>query len=122
MIAIVIMLILTALMLLIAGIGVATLVGVMVAIIGSLAVAGSLKDVESKYTSWSYWTKVALKFVAVLLLVCGCSYQSLYTVVAGLGFAIILMIFCIIMGFIENRKSKSTEAVAEEAVEEAVEG
>ena len=122
MIAIVIMLILTALMLLIAGIGVATLVGVMVAIIGSLAVAGSLKDVESRYTSWSYWTKVALKFITVLLLVCGCSYQNLYTVVSGLGFAIILMIFCIIMNFIENRKSKSTEAVAEETAEEAVEG
>lgn len=121
MIATVIMLMLTALMLLIAGLSVDTLVGVMVAVIGSLAVAHSLKSVETMYTSWSYWVKVILKFASILLLTCGCTYRSFYTLIAGLVGAIVLLIFTVVMSAISKRQSASVSDADASNTEETAE-
>ena len=136
MIGVIFTLVLTALILLIGGVDVPTLLAMLVTMTGSYAIGCKLRDVESRYTDWKYWVLVGFALATTVLVTCGLTYKSFWTLVTGGLYAVLSLILKAVFRFVAKRNSESSvegsvdtteefvdapEDFAEESIEESTE-
>lgn len=114
MISVIITFILTALILLICGVNVPTLLAFLITMCGSQLVGRQLKDVESRYSDWKYWVLIAFTLVTTVLLACGLTYKSFWTLVTGGTCAVLAILVKAVFRIVAKHKTVSEDESTDE--------